>query len=405
MSDLAAWPGSCNSNSAVLKGAGVGHVLQRCSAEDGAAVVRFAIAQKSGVMFTHLLFNHLVTGCTACPLWGGDVRLLEWRLPRRAPAATHPLTFLLVRNPYTRFLSAFLDKGLTCTEHNGLLSYRTWAPISSREKPMRVPPQSDFRGSSAELGERFRDVLKCLHSRFEKLGRSWRKRELLGARSGTYLIEDDHFWPQVTLYGQLSRCDERYCPGTHAKPPHHRNRTSRVSPVGGAMPRRARWSPPKEVEVLRQEEQASWWRCFTDALGIPWSSLAHGWKGVRSPSISIRSDCYWLPKGGSANVTCASFYASSPTSRKDANTLPHRRLQASEFTKGHSTKASSSLRHFYDAASAAIVYQLYLDDFQSFGYPRWDGVSEFVPILQLPGRESQRPRHAKRFGRRASCIH
>ena len=167
------------------------------------------------------------------------------------------------------------------------------------------------------------------------------------------------------------------------------------------MPHRARWSPPKEVEVLRQEEQASWWRCFTDALGIPWSSLAHGWKGVRSPSISIRSDCYWLPKGGSANVTCASFYASSPTSRKDANTLPHRRLQASEFTKGHSTKASSSLRHFYDAASAAIVYQLYLDDFQSFGYPRWDGVSEFVPILSQE-RESQRPRHTRRnVGRRA----
>jgi hypothetical protein len=303
---------------------------------EGRTLSCFGICKKSGTIFMQLMVHHLGSNCSVCKHTGAPSVLKNWpydpkaAVPwdaRRLHSQPAPPIIIIARNPYTRFLAGFLEKGAD------QLGFGSAAKLKRDERLGR-----SATGNLSHMQVSFRTAIMELGASFERHGAFW---------SAT-LMDNPHFWPQTSMVSDLMNdCNKGAGHGSTS------------------------------VVVLHQERQADWFECFTAALGIPWSALARGWEGVRnfdvakpnSVATEILSDCYWHPPG----MTCSAFYGDISMSGSGG-----RRLQYESTKDRHSTHATSRVSEMYDAVSARTVHRVYWDDFTWLGYPVWDGMSPFL---------------------------
>ena len=141
----------------------------------GRTLMRVATAKKAGVMMMHVLSRHLWTGCRTCKHWSrypfryNPKSSAQSDTPHLTPQSEPPVV-IISRNPYTRFLSGFLEKG---AKDFGAAAVRLW--------------------DQNRTVDSFRRALRTLRSRFKLASGLWNKS----------ILSNPHFWPQASLRYKL----------------------------------------------------------------------------------------------------------------------------------------------------------------------------------------------------------
>lgn len=235
--------------------------------------------------------------------------------------------FVIGRNPYIRLLSGFLDKMVVS---NGS---HDWPIMERVNRDLGLAAAHAFLGTA----EGFSEFVRLL------------------ARAAR---RNQHFDTATNVCGIHRYAYRRGTPGTL------------VSSCPHAAPR-----PPQRTlacrYLLRLEDMHDWYPCWVQGLGLShltdsgWAALPGG-VIAHSPS---EAGCWWKPVGAS----CGEYYAQTHDTYGDA--LPggdwHRVPDAGE-RDAHDTGAANRWQQYYTAETADLVYDLFADDFEAFGYERLD---------------------------------
>jgi hypothetical protein len=120
--------------------------------------------------------------------------------------------------------------------------------------------------------------------------------------------------------------------------------------------------------MLRIEDMAEWYPCWIDGLrmnDVVWSGWYRSHYGYEYDS-NLKG-CWWSPEG----TSCAEYF--TMTHDEDGAAILPRTWRAGLTTQvgsRHDTGAAGKWMNFYDQATADLVYQMYKDDFNAFGYEK-----------------------------------
>jgi len=112
----------------------------------------------------------------------------------------------------------------------------------------------------------------------------------------------------------------------------------------------------RSIFVLKLEEQSAWFPCLVQKVGLDERILfGPQWQGIN------QMDCYYTPTGN-----CSDQLRLIPPEQVGVST-----------GSSHATGASrdSIVTEHYDKETAALVSEMYADDFDVLGYSKWDGES------------------------------
>jgi hypothetical protein len=293
----------------------------------------------------------------------------EVRIPFDSMARAAPIV-IITRNPYSRFLSAMLDKGpppetwgwIKKSVKEELLA------ISALMRPFLCHPRRFKRSGGAPywnnltLTNTTDDLLKCLvRSNSEhltlnaNLNTTWAQvvtprifKNTVRAMHGNYIklgkvwpiVKNGHFWPQIATVRQFE------------------------APCNDTYP----WRDVIQFMALKIENEVNWHLCLMRALGVTFESIATGFRGFKRPmdreSNWETEDCLWHPPG----QTCDwySRYWNHPA--RAGNNVGRTMAGYRGNENSHTTAAASLMATYYCANSASQVADLYADDFTHFKY-------------------------------------
>ena len=141
----------------------------------------------------------------------------------------------------------------------------------------------------------------------------------------------------------------------------------------------------RSMVVLHVEEQADWFRCFTHAVGIPWVSVMSGWQGSSSVACNggltthpNNQPCFWHPRESNCSefkqrpfgpAAAYSWNRDAAAGSDAASTPSDSRTSAAVHSENkHNTASESKMHEFYDAETAAKLYQIFRGDFELLQY-------------------------------------
>ena len=324
--------------------------------------------KKTGVtLWTRFLLKIFTDAGKVQPKWiGGSAHtasntpLKSSRIPPGAPAV------LVTRNPYTRFLSAILDKGPPPEMLNAInqellaRGYRILEPNPNRKKQQVDKHSRPWKRVITPAT--FRLAVDVLHKRYLEHDRSWgfpsHETEVRVLRSS--LVDNPHFWPQTAILLQF----KYQCP-----------------PLAHAEA----WI------TVKVEEEPKWFLCLMRAAGLRLSDVMSGFQGVRRLDQTVSpwedEDCFWHPKGTNCTWLSANWDTPGVLAAELPDALPNnngnlnnggggRQHAADAPTWGqHNHGADALANQFYDEASAACITEIFKSDFDLLDYPVWDGVT------------------------------
>ena len=321
--------------------------------------------------------------------------------------------FLIVRNPYSRFLSGILSKGPPIEMHAKLLpilhkhgirtslppvekikwkdgvnnarAKETWIKLLDEDGKTIAHPNRDnaqFKWQLLLTPAIFQSIVHMAYERFREQGGKWPA------------IENPHHWPQA---GSLAKLDlHKRC--SNGDGGFNGNDNGRNQYNGQAVP---------SIIPLKVERMDVWFLCLMRAMQVPLPQIVHGFE--RSPPSQ---DCFWHPP---ADADAASSSSNSSSSSSSGLAAPdcswieqhwdapgsqasgaiakyHVATAADAAATGlayktkdgaigkawHSTGARDRVEQYYDSNTARKVHEMFADDFRLFNYTEWDGASKFV---------------------------
>eukprot|EP00239_Pterosperma_sp_CCMP1384_P003105 CAMPEP_0197852788 /NCGR_PEP_ID=MMETSP1438-20131217/21398_1 /TAXON_ID=1461541 /ORGANISM="Pterosperma sp., Strain CCMP1384" /LENGTH=210 /DNA_ID=CAMNT_0043466967 /DNA_START=320 /DNA_END=952 /DNA_ORIENTATION=- len=113
----------------------------------------------------------------------------------------------------------------------------------------------------------------------------------------------------------------------------------------------------KEVTLIKLELESEWFPCFARKLQIGDDEL----EGDQWTEWAGRP-CYYSPSG-----SCSDWSHATPTPTHTCGAY-------------HCTDASQHVNQYYTPYVAQLVGEMYKDDFELLGYPKWDGQSKFTMV-------------------------
>lgn len=277
-------------------------------------------------------------------------------LPRLAPRVTW---IMVVRNPFERLLSGFLDK-FAGPPTDGAVRLRVdLSPRGKCSRPERGGAAPCFNATPAD----FEDFVRLLTARpADGAPTTHRKRMTLNT------------------YARF-----------HALPLAHAHQTYSCVLAAVRALRDPSRAPAGGPRVLKLERMGDWYAALVAELGIQRAVSHRGWRK--------RGGCFWRPDDvsrGSERERCAE--ARTPRDVAAAAPVPRRappasRARGEQPLLGQPLRASSlssrrdrlhdssqKLRRFYTPQLAELVGSFAAADIELFGYPRWNpSVAGSVP--------------------------
>jgi hypothetical protein len=337
----------------------------RAGNEDAQRGMTVLCTKKTGVtMWNRFLFKVYTSVGAVQPKWLNDERYLDQTDPLRSIQSLPGTPMLLItRNPYSRFLSALLDKGPQPEQ----LAQINEVLASHGYKPFELSPTKQ-KGSADKHSRSwkhlitpliFRIIVEVLHKQFVKQDHSWGfpGPEMQPRVLSSPLVANPHFWPQTSIVLQL----QAHCPVDLRD----------------------------QIIVLKNENEPKWFLCLMRALGVKLSDLATGFRGVRREDENYSpwpsEDCFWHPSGATCDWLAANWnQPGTPIAGTGGRDADGGHIGggggggAAPPTEGdlHNHGAGALITTFYDPVSAARIAAIYRADFELLGYPPWDGGAE-----------------------------
>ena len=320
---------------------------------DGANELHLLCTKKTGVtLWTRFLFKVFTSSGKVQPKWLGDKQhpegnqVVSSRIPPGAQAV------LVTRNPYTRFLSAILDKGpppelldainVEMQSHG----FKIFEPNPNRKK--KSVDKHSRPWSRVITPATFRLMVHVLYRRYLDHDQSWgfpsHETKLRVLRST--LIDNPHFWPQTAILLQFKyQCH---------RPP-----------------------PAASFITVKVEEEPSWFLCLMRAAGLRLEDVSTGFQGVRHHDQSVSpwkdEDCFWHPKGKGCSWLAENWDTpGAHAAGRDEGEQASVATPTGESDQ-HNHGAGKLANRFYDKMSAARIREIFQGDFDLLGYPMWDG--------------------------------
>ena len=293
----------------------------------------------------------------------------DWRRARPCEVAAEALSrravvLVIVRNPYERLLSGYLDKVAVTT------GIRWLNPVfyANRQHFNATPPDFDFFvratwvavqrvGWHAGHGSAVMGPFGAAHLSPITASLDERVRQLVLARdrssSAVSMVAPAPGGGTLGAGGGGGDDGEGGAAGgsTGALLTATASRLTRASI--------RLWAP--RVRVLRLEEMASWYAPLVEELGLVSAVNHSAWRG----------GCFWKPPGGTCAdaldvVAAAAAAAAGNKTRAKCGLTEEQRVE-------HTHGSCHLLETFYSSDLAAIVTQYAKDDLDAFGYVPWPG--------------------------------
>lgn len=219
----------------------------------------------------------------------------------------------VVRSPYTRFLSGYLDKGAPWFAHKDYDHSVTIRGTTAEQRKLFTASPEGFAHWARWLSER----------------RGWENKTHFHNMN---LYAKLHFWPIMAAWQK------------HAQPA--------LDLINSPSP----WITPR---IVKQEEMYEWFPPLVDELGIRSQVLKSVWTG----------GCFYSAPNASCADTLNAQY-------KQGAHHGHRRTKqicatTKEQFEKHNTGSCARLLAFYTPEVADLVSDMYRTDLEAFNYPRW----------------------------------
>lgn len=280
-------------------------------------------------------------------------------------ALTPRLRLLIVRNPYERLLSGFLDQVGRLTEqseHMLGLTVGFLADPKMRKKSCLVRPASETHicrlkwNTSKESFQQFVRELVVATS---------------NGRNAGYGFSNDHLLP--IMHRRVQDSGVRRC-----LTPRFRDNKTRLD---------------QYYQVLKVEEMAAWYPRLVSMLGLT-NTVRRGWPG---------NGCWWKAPGLSCTETLTGNHPEAVHSATTCATGAEGGMDPRKV--GHATQACSKLRRYYTPELAELVSEWARADLDAFGYPPWRPSPKTPWPLSSSYLQSQRHRPPNEAGPHLACHH
>ena len=295
-------------------------------------------AKKAGVSaWSRFFYNayNLTTKIIGQPAWGAESALRRhypgpWADFNAAHGATaikpvpaNSMVFVVVRNPYSRFLSGFFDK---------------WDSYGDQQR--RWP-------SGNKTVDDFRRVVAGVRVEFDRVG-GWHPRLRSDScwRDPTFIGGNSHFHPQSVMLGL-------------------------AQPLAGEHDG-SRACSAVRAGVLKIERMHEWYICLVRAMGLRLNDVLTGFRGVTNTDSTIPQaiDCHWHLPGADCSWL--------------ADHWGDERVRSSEASSGRRLSspkgATGKVPAYYDASTAAAVSTIFSVDFSLLEYPLWSGEGVWTQV-------------------------
>eukprot|EP00192_Tetraselmis_astigmatica_P018922 CAMPEP_0117649144 /NCGR_PEP_ID=MMETSP0804-20121206/807_1 /TAXON_ID=1074897 /ORGANISM="Tetraselmis astigmatica, Strain CCMP880" /LENGTH=246 /DNA_ID=CAMNT_0005454845 /DNA_START=43 /DNA_END=783 /DNA_ORIENTATION=- len=222
---------------------------------------------------------------------------------------------IVVRNPYARLLSAFLDKALCqgrCLEEERLALFKKLPIVNLGKTPKDEKEEFEL----------------FVHRLFELYQQRKKYAEHLGIPFD-FPINNGHFRPITSMC--LWQYGFRY------------------------------------DYVLKMEWTDNWWADFLDFTDMA-ESAATGWDQKSVHNMAAEGEaCFYHPAG----MSCSDVPGLRQTCGEERCKVDTQEVQKT------GTSAQSKLQQYYTPRLAAMVSAMYAEDLSDLGYPVWDGASDY----------------------------